>query len=256
MKVQPKLVNNNQLVLSYRSEFIGKSTVMSSKRIGKVSHSKAGFGLAIHRIMKRSIDLIISSTLIVFLLSWLMPIIALLIKIDSKGPVFFIQKRTGKNKKTFQCVKFRTMLVNENSNRIQTQIDDPRVTPIGRFLRRTFIDELPQLFNVFIGNMSLIGPRPHMLRHSVEFSQLISNYHQRHHVKPGLTGLAQIQGYHGYIHNFDDLYYRVYYDLEYISGWNIFTDIQVFIKTFQHVIKIVFKSKLGFIGSRRNLKVS
>lgn len=257
MNFQNPKGNNNNLFISYKSNnlSISKSKhYIYLKSPDRKNENK--INLAFHLFLKRTIDLILSSTLIILILSWLIPIIAILIKLESKGPIFFIQKRTGKGKNTFKCYKFRTMYVNSNSNRIQTQINDDRVTNLGKYMRLLFIDELPQLINVFLGNMSIIGPRPHMLRHSIEFSRIINNYHERHNVKPGMTGLAQIRGFHGYIGNFNDLYYRVYYDLEYISGWNIFTDIQIFIKTFQHVFKTVINPKPIYVIGRRYFKLS
>ncbi len=211
---------------------------------------------SIHLFLKRTIDVFLSLFLLIFIFSWMIPILAIIIKLDSKGPVFFVQKRTGKNKKTFSCYKLRTMSLNADSNRIQTQIGDKRLTRSGKYLRMLFIDELPQLFNVLIGNMSIIGPRPHMLRHSVEFSQIINYYHSRHLVKPGITGLAQVRGYHGYIGDFEDIYFRVDSDLEYISNWTIFSDINLFLKTFKHVFKSIYKPKYSFLSGRRYCKLS
>jgi putative colanic acid biosynthesis UDP-glucose lipid carrier transferase len=177
-----------------------------------------------NRILKRTADLVIGGMLTLLILSWLIPIVGLLIKLDSKGPVFFIQRRTGRNRKTFLCIKFRTMFMNPESDRLPVQPDDERITRSGRLLRHFYIDELPQLLNILEGSMSLIGPRPHMLRETIIFTDLVTNYDCRHLVKPGLTGLAQVRGYHGMIITREDLELRIASDLEYISGWNTFTD--------------------------------
>jgi len=161
----------------------------------------------------------------------LFPIIAILIKLSSKGPVFFVQKRTGFNKKTFNCVKFRSMNVNNQANCMQAKPNDSRITSIGQFLRKTNLDELPQFFNVFLGHMSVVGPRPHMLRHTAEYSGLIDHYLVRHYVKPGVTGWAQINGYRGETNELWKMQKRVDYDMEYIENWNFWWDISIIWKT-------------------------
>jgi lipopolysaccharide/colanic/teichoic acid biosynthesis glycosyltransferase len=143
------------------------------------------------RIVKRLFDILFSLAFIVFIFSWFFPLIALLIKLSSKGPVFFVQERTGINNKTFRCLKFRSMRVNDDADSRQATAGDDRITALGRFMRRTNIDELPQFFNVLLGQMSVVGPRPHMLKHTEEYSALIDHYMVRHYVKPGVTGWAQ-----------------------------------------------------------------
>src|SRR5690606_28880930 len=144
-----------------------------------------------NRLVKMAFDLAVSTFIVILFLSWAMPLIALIIKLDSKGPVFFRQKRTGKDKKEFWCYKFRSMRVNDDSDLQQAQRNDSRITKIGAFLRKTSLDELPQFFNVFLGNMSVVGPRPHMLKHTEEYSKVVEKFMSRHFVKPGITGLAQ-----------------------------------------------------------------
>lgn len=183
------------------------------------------------RIWKRLADIFISSVAIAFIFSWLFPIIAVLIKLSSKGPVFFIQKRTGLNKKTFNCIKFRSMNVNKQANSLQAQLNDSRITAIGQFLRKSNLDELPQFFNVFMGQMSVVGPRPHMLRHTGQYSKLIDQYLIRHYIKPGITGWAQVNGYRGETNELWKMQKRVDYDLEYIENWHFWWDFVIIWKT-------------------------
>ena len=167
----------------------------------------------------------------VLLLWWLTPIIALLIVLESRGPVFFAQKRTGYRNRTFVCYKFRTMRVNSDANRIQAARNDQRITRLGHFLRETNLDELPQFWNVLKGDMSVIGPRPHMLRHTVRYAQHMPNYRNRHAVRPGITGLAQVRGFIGAINTKQDLVNRVESDLEYIETWSMGLDVRIFVST-------------------------
>jgi putative colanic acid biosysnthesis UDP-glucose lipid carrier transferase len=183
------------------------------------------------RAWKRLADLLISMSAILFIFSWLFPIIAILIKLNSKGPVFFVQKRTGFNKKTFNCIKFRSMNVNNQANCLQAKPNDNRITSFGRFLRKTNLDQLPQFLNVFLGQMSVVGPRPHMLRHTALYSGLIDHYVFRYYVKPGVTGWAQINGYRGETNELWKMQKRVEYDLEYIENWNFWWDISIIWKT-------------------------
>ena len=183
------------------------------------------------RISKRIFDIVFSSLVILFIFSWLFPIIALLIKLNSKGPVFFIQKRTGINNRIFNCIKFRSMYENEQSDQKQATKGDARITPVGRFMRKTNIDELPQFFNVLRGDMSVVGPRPHMLKHTDEFSELIRFYLVRHYVRPGITGWAQVNGYRGITDERWKLEKRVEYDMKYVENWSLWWDIKIIIMT-------------------------
>ncbi len=180
---------------------------------------------------KRGMDLIFS-TVLLLLTSWLFPIVALLVKLSSKGPVFFIQPRTGLHGETFHCLKFRTMRVNDEAHTRQATANDSRITPIGRFLRASHLDELPQLLNIFLGDMSLIGPRPHMLFHTRYYSEKIPFYHLRHEATPGMTGMAQINGFIGEITNERELRKRIHWDIYYLKHRSIGLDIYILFQTF------------------------
>jgi putative colanic acid biosynthesis UDP-glucose lipid carrier transferase len=184
-----------------------------------------------NRIKKRLVDLILSTLVIILILSWLVPLLAILIKLNSKGPVFFIQLRSGKNNQPFRCLKFRSLRVNSESDSKQVSRDDNRITSLGRIMRKTNIDELPQFFNIFLGDMSVVGPRPHMLKHTEDFSVLYREYMIRHFVKPGLTGWAQVNGYRGEIKDNELLRKRVEFDTWYIENWSIYLDLRIIVLT-------------------------
>jgi len=179
------------------------------------------------RIIKRSCDIFLSSIVIVGILSWLIPIMALLIKLDSKGPVFFLQKRNKRGGKTFACIKFRSMIENEDADILQATADDERITKLGRFLRNHYIDELPQFFNVLLGDMSFIGPRPHMVSDNNKYEDLIEHYDYRHKVKPGITGLSQAMGYVGETRNIQAMKDRVQLDIFYVRHWSLPLDLKI-----------------------------
>jgi undecaprenyl-phosphate galactose phosphotransferase/putative colanic acid biosynthesis UDP-glucose lipid carrier transferase len=192
---------------------------------------------AVERFVKRVMDLIIASVALVFFLP-IMALTAIAIKLDSRGPVIFRQFRKGFNGKQFVMFKFRTMSVQEDGAAVvQATRDDPRVTSIGRLLRSASIDELPQLFNVLKGDMSLIGPRPHALAHDHYFETVLSAYAFRHHVKPGMTGWAQCNGARGGTPTIEHISERVKLDLWYINNWSLWLDIQILIKTFFEVLR-------------------
>ena len=148
-------------------------------------------------LTKRVFDLLFALFVIVFVLSWLLPILFIVIWMDSRGPVFFTQKRVGKGGKMFRCFKLRTMIINDDADIKQAIVGDPRITRVGRFLRNSSLDELPQFFNVLAGDMSVVGPRPHMLADDIHFAELIKGYNERNIMKPGITGMAQVKGYKG-----------------------------------------------------------
>ncbi len=184
-----------------------------------------------NQVLKRVFDVMFSMLFIVGVFSWLFPIIALAIRLNSKGPVFFRQKRTGKDNSDFVCLKFRTMYVNHDADHKQATKGDCRITAVGSFLRKTSLDELPQFLNVLQGTMSVVGPRPHMLKHTEEYSRLINKFMVRHHVKPGITGLAQSKGYRGETRNLIDMKNRVKLDRFYIENWSFILDIKIIIAT-------------------------
>ena len=180
-----------------------------------------------NRLIKRSFDIVFSSMVILFIFSWLFPIIALLIKLDSKGPVFFLQKRTGIDNEIFNCIKFRTMQVNDDADSKQAQANDSRISSVGAILRKLNIDELPQFINVLLGEMSVVGPRPHMLKHTDQYSNLINHYKVRHYVKPGVSGWAQVNGYRGLTDELWKMEKRVDFDMEYLKNWNFWWDLKI-----------------------------
>ncbi|HEY4966311.1 MAG TPA: exopolysaccharide biosynthesis polyprenyl glycosylphosphotransferase, partial [Puia sp.] len=190
-----------------------------------------------NRIKKRAVDIIFSTFVIIFILSWLVPLLAILIKLDSRGPVFFMQLRSGKSNKPFHCIKFRSLQVNDESDSKQVSRNDARITKLGRILRKTNIDELPQFFNIFLGDMSIVGPRPHMLKHTEHFAELYKEYMIRHFVKPGLTGWAQVNGYRGEIKENELLRKRVEFDTWYMENWSLYLDMRIILLTMLVTVK-------------------
>jgi exopolysaccharide biosynthesis polyprenyl glycosylphosphotransferase len=167
------------------------------------------------------------------LLSPLLLMVALAIKLDTRGPVFFRQERHGYNNRTISVLKFRSMFVCDGDAAfVQTAKNDPRITRVGRVIRRTSIDELPQLFNVLRGEMSIVGPRPHATAHNAMFEARILPFSRRHNVKPGITGWAQVNGCRGETNTLDKMKKRVDYDLFYIDNWSFFFDIKIIVQTF------------------------
>lgn len=188
-------------------------------------------------LIKRGFDLVFSLLVSILLFSWLFPILAIAVKLSSKGPVFFKQKRSGINNKGFNCYKFRSMRQNAEADTVQATQNDPRITKVGAFLRKTSLDELPQFINVIKGQMSIVGPRPHMLKHTKEYSSLVGNFMNRHAIKPGITGLAQIKGYRGEIDDFTLLQNRVRLDRFYVNNWTLFFDIRIVLLTVFTIFK-------------------
>lgn len=186
---------------------------------------------AFYATAKRTMDVTISLLFIVLIMSWVTPIIALLIKLTSKGPVFFIQKRTGYMGVDFNCIKFRTMYVNDDADLKQVSINDKRITKLGKFLRITHLDEMPQFFNVLSGSMSIVGPRPHMLYHTRYYSEVIPYYNLRLEVLPGMTGMAQIKDYIGEINGERELRKRIQWDIYYMKNRSLWLDISILFNT-------------------------
>ncbi len=190
-----------------------------------------------NRMLKRGFDIIFSIFVIICVFSWVFPILAILIKLTSKGPVFFRQQRSGRDNKPFWCYKFRSMRRNSQSDSLPASKSDDRITWIGAIMRKTSLDEMPQFFNVLFGNMSIVGPRPHMLIQTKDYSNIVDKYMIRHFVKPGITGWAQVNGYRGEITKLEDLEKRVEYDIWYLENWSLLLDIQVILLTVYYVIK-------------------
>lgn len=186
--------------------------------------------------IKRAFDITFSLMVIIFLLSWLIPLLALLIKLESKGPVFFMQGRPGLDEEEFFCYKFRSMQVNGTTER-EASKNDPRVTRMGRFMRKTSMDELPQFFNVLLGDMSVVGPRPHLWSQNKAYASKIKKYMVRHYVKPGITGLAQVKGFRGEIETEEDMINRIKLDVFYIENWSIMMDIKIIFQTVFNIFR-------------------
>ncbi len=190
-----------------------------------------------YQLLKRVFDILFSLVVIVFVFPWLFPVIIIAIKLNSNGPIFFKQLRSGEENKSFNCLKFRTMSVNNEADKTQASKNDARITRVGRFLRKTNLDEFPQFFNVLQGRMSVVGPRPHMLKHTEQYSSLLSDYLVRHYSKPGITGWAQINGYRGETKELKDMKQRVKFDIYYIENWNFLLDLKIIFLTVYNMIK-------------------
>lgn len=187
-------------------------------------------------LVKRIFDIVFSLFVIVFIMSWMFPLVALIIKLESKGPVLFKQKRNGLFYKEFECLKFRSMYVNNQADTLQVVKNDKRITTFGRFLRKSSIDEMPQFFNVLMGSMSVCGPRPHMLSLTQVYEKQVHRYKLRHFIKPGITGLAQTHGYRGEIISQEDIVNRVKYDIFYIENWSLMLDLKIIYLTIKNAI--------------------
>ena len=215
-----------------KTDIYGFSTVQSL-RLMPLSNDLNNF-------IKRFFDIIFSLFILFFILSWLTPIIAILIKMESSGPVFFKQTRNGIKYKEFMCYKFRSMIKNSSADIQQATKNDIRVTRIGKILRKTSLDELPQFYNVLIGDMSVVGPRPHMIKENQRYSKSVSKFMVRHFVKPGITGLAQVKGYRGEIETDEDIINRVKYDIYYLENWSLLLD-----------LNIVFLTSINFLTGQK-----
>ena len=178
-----------------------------------------------------------SSFVLLFILSWLVPLLGIIIKLESKGPVFFKQKRSGRNNNIFWCFKFRSMTVNQHSDVMQATKSDSRITKTGAFLRKTSLDELPQFLNVLRGDMSIIGPRPHMVAHTEKYSKEISQFMVRHFVKPGISGWAQVNGYRGETEEPGLMEKRVQHDIWYLENWSLMLDIRICFLTIINIFR-------------------
>ena len=191
----------------------------------------------LNKVIKRVFDILFSVVVILGLLSWLTIILAIFIKWESKGPLFFIQKRNGLNYKEFNCYKFRSMELNDEADVNQVSKNDIRVTTVGQFIRKTSIDELPQFLNVLFGDMSVVGPRPHMVSHTEMYALKVDKFMVRHFIKPGITGLAQTKGFRGEVETDKDIINRVKFDIFYLENWSILLDIKIIFNTIYNTIK-------------------
>lgn len=189
------------------------------------------------QLLKRAFDIGFSFFVMVFLLSWLIPIVALIVKIESNESVFFLQKRSGLNNEPFNCIKFRSMKSNTNADIQTARKNDVRITKFGAFIRKTSIDELPQFINVFLGEMSVVGPRPHMLSQTEMYSKITKKYMTRHIVKPGITGWAQVMGARGEIFSHSDMEKRIEKDVWYIQNWSFFLDMKIIFLTLYNIVR-------------------
>lgn len=192
---------------------------------------------AVNKLIKKAFDVCFSALVILLIFPWLFPVVMLIIKLESPGPVFFKQKRSGRDNRSFTCLKFRSMYINDLADNKQAGKGDSRITKFGAFIRKTSIDELPQFFNVFWGDMSVVGPRPHMVNLAKEYSELINNYLVRQFAKPGITGWAQVNGFRGETKELIDMENRVEYDIWYIENWSLLLDIKIIVRTIINVLK-------------------
>jgi len=220
----------------YKNFFISKIST-----VPYISINKLPLDNAFNLYLKRSFDILFSFLIITLILSWLTPIIGIIIKLSSKGPVFFIQKREGYRGKIFECIKFRTMVPNTMSDTKMADDDDHRLTKFGKFLRLSTLDEMPQFINVFFGDMSVVGPRPHPANLNKEYRTKVMNFEKRHRYKPGITGLAQSLGHTGFIFTLHDMSDRVKMDIFYFKNWSFFLDLKIVLKTFLILLKGVFR---------------
>lgn len=224
LKILKFIPDNKELIArNYVYDYYGYIPIISLRKIPLDD--------LFNKIIKRIFDVVFSLLVIIGLLSWLTPILALMIRIESRGPIFFKQKRNGLNYKEFYCYKFRSMRINPIADLYQVSKNDPRITRIGRLIRKTSIDELPQFFNVLLGDMSVVGPRPHMVSHTEMYARRIDKFMVRHFIKPGITGLAQTKGFRGEVETDHDIIYRVKYDIFYLENWSLLLDVKIVVQT-------------------------
>jgi len=203
-----------------------KNSILLKKKIKKKPLKKS-----LNGVLKRTFDIAFSGLILVFFLSWMFPLFALIIKLQSSGPVIYKQLREGKDGVHFLCFKFRTMHLNGESDSSWTKLNDPRVTKFGVFLRRTSLDEFPQFLNVFLGQMSVVGPRPHPIKLNDTYRDSIQKFSLRHKARPGVTGLSQMKGYRGSITHYHQMNSRVKLDRFYIRSWTFLLDLKIILLT-------------------------
>jgi Undecaprenyl-phosphate glucose phosphotransferase len=214
---------------AYRTQQLGDLSMLTLREVPLMSLR--------NKIVKRAFDILVSGGVILFIFPIMLPVVAFLIYREDPGPIFFRQERTGYRSASFRMWKFRSMRLNQDSDARQATKGDDRITKIGAFLRRTSLDEFPQFINVFLGQMSVVGPRPHMLSHTEEYSRIIDTYMIRHQVKPGVTGLAQINGYRGPTDELWKMQKRVEYDVWYLENWSFLMDIRCIFMTVLNAVR-------------------
>lgn len=233
-------------------KFIPETKKLFSKRLKTdyynylpvLSIQQVALNHGFNKLVKRTFDVVFSMLIIVFVLSWVSIILFILIKLESKGPLLYKHKRNGINYKEFNCYKFRSLKTVKEVKGTYVKQNDNRLTKIGKFLRQTSLDELPQFINVLLGDMSVVGPRPHMLSYTEDYSKKIDKYNFifRHHVKPGISGLAQIKGFRGEIKSDEDIINRIKFDNFYIENWSLLLDIKIIIQTTLNIFKVQEKA--------------
>ena len=228
VKLLPELVN-----YEFKNFFIKKLY-----NIPVIEVNQLPLNLWYNQILKRIFDIIFSLFVLTFFVSWMYVVFGIVIKLQSKGPIIFVQRRDGFGGKAFNCYKFRTMIINNEEDTKFADHNDIRLTKFGKFLRISALDEMPQFFNVLIGNMSVVGPRPHPIKLNEIYFKKIDKFSKRHQFKPGITGLAQVQGFRGKIRDFYDMSSRVKLDRYYFKNWTIFLDLKICLKTFFGIIRI------------------
>jgi Undecaprenyl-phosphate glucose phosphotransferase len=216
--------------------YLGNASIQIMDEVPVLSLRKEPLEFWLNRAAKRAFDLVFSALIILFFFPILFPLLAILIKASSRGPVFFRQQRSGLNNEVFTVLKFRTMRMNPQADERQATADDARITPIGKFLRMHSLDELPQFFNVVLGHMSVVGPRPHMLMHTAAYRQMIDAFMVRHLIKPGITGLAQVQGLRGETTDPLRMRDRVKADVYYVENWSLLLDLKIIAETIWNMI--------------------
>ena len=226
-----------KLLPHFKTDFLKSYTLKLIDNINIIDVNHLPLDHTFNRFLKRSFDVLFSSMMLLFVLSWLYPIIALAIFLESRGPILFKQYRNGKNNEVFRCLKFRTMYLNEEADQKWATKNDHRITYFGAILRRTSLDELPQLINVLIGNMTIVGPRPLPVKLNEQYINQIKSYSQRHTFKPGITGLAQALGHRGEIKDLRAIKNRVTLDRFYLNNWSVFLDVKIIFITFFELIK-------------------
>lgn len=226
-------LHDESIINHYQTELTGN---LNDQLILNPSLEIANSSYVYQQQFKRIFD-VLFSLMVLFAFSWVYVLIAILIRSDSRGKVIFKQKRTGKDDQAFWCYKFRTMVVNDHAHTNHAQKNDSRITTIGRFLRKSSLDELPQFFNVLMGTMSVVGPRPHMLKHTEEYRETIDNFMVRHSIKPGITGWAQVKGFRGNTTGNEMMENRVKHDIWYLENWSNKLDLKIIMLTARQVLR-------------------